>query len=125
MLQDGLQDFDIEKEEYGYLMEEAHYTSNKFKIKIPKLMPLIDQIYDIKESYNPNIFINSDECKLPNINRVTTQNYLTISRTGYSNLAGAGSWDNNNFIGVIPKGQRFLCTVIGQNIRQIFITDAI
>lgn len=125
MLQNGLSDFDIEKEEYGYLMEEAHYTNKKFKIKIPKIMPLINQNSDIRESYNVNIFANDSECKLPPINRVTTQNYLTINRAGYSNLAGAGNWNGEEFIGNIPVGQRFLCTVIGGNLRQIFITDAI
>ena len=119
MLQNGLIDFDIEKEEYGYLIEEAHYTNKQFKIKIPKLMPLINQ------SYNTNIFVNDSDCELPNINRVITQNYLTINRAGYSNLAGAGNWNGNQFIGNIHVGQRFLCTVIGGNIRQIFITDAI
>lgn len=125
MLQDALVDFDIEKEEYGYLMEASHYTNKSFKIRIPKLMPLINQNCDIRESYNTNIFENDSECKLPNINKVTTQNYLTINRAGYSNLAGAGSWNDDEFIGTISAGQRFLCTIIGQNIRQIFITDAI
>lgn len=125
MLQNALTEFDIEKEEYGYLIESSHYTNKSFKIKIPKLMPLVNQNYDIRESYNTNIFENDSGCKLPNINRVTTQNYLSINRAGYSNLAGAGSWNGNEFIGIIPAGQRFLCTIIGQNIRQIFITDAI
>ena len=125
MLKDALKDFDIEREEFAFLLEPTMYNANNFKVKIPKLMPKIPtRVAVANEVYNTKIFCNDKSCSPGVANRVKTQTYINLPRMGLGNLASAGSWDGQNFIGVIPEGTRFLCTVISKNIREIYISHA-
>lgn len=124
MLKDALKDFDIEREEIAFLLEPTMYNSPVFKVRIPKLMPLIPyRVADIHEVYNTNIFCNAKECRPGAPKRVILQTYLTIPRLGLSNLSTAGSWDRDNYVGIMPVYTKFICNVISKNIREIYINS--
>lgn len=124
MLKDALKDFDIEREEIAFLLEPTMYNARSFKVRIPKLMPLIPyRVADIHEVYNTNIFCNDKPCRPGVAKRVMLQTYINIPRLGLSNLSTAGSWEDGNFVGIMPVGTRFLCNVISKNIREIYINS--
>lgn len=118
MIQNGLLDFNLNEEENGVLVEGTPYSSEAFKMYIPRLMPNIAKSNSsTRVSFDRNIFINASDCK-PNINSyVNSQGYITIKK--YRTISLIYIATN----GIISAGTKFKLKVMGKNVDQIFISD--
>lgn len=125
MLSDAVIDYNIDRQEYGWLTSGGHYANGTFRVNIPKLMPLIQGNQSTSENYPTNIFVNSGSCPTGTPSRVRFQNYLTIPRASYANLSGPASWSGGSFTGYLSAGQRVSCEIHGKNIRDIKIIDCV
>lgn len=115
---DSLSKLEIDLKEYCFLMESTDKYSDKFKVYIPKLMPLFnvdEQLKVWKENFINDIFVNADECKITYINNISLQNFLTIYRK-------RNSWFKFH-PSMFEKGTRLLCEIPEKNIRHIRIVD--
>lgn len=118
MIQNGLLDFKLNEEENGTLIENTPYSSERFKMYIPRLMPSISRNSGkSRVSFDRNIFVNASECR-PSVNSsVFTQGYITIKK--YRTISLIYIATN----GVITSGTKFKLKVMGKNVDQIFIAD--
>lgn len=118
MIQNGLLDFNLNEEENGELVQATPYSSDSFKVYIPRLMPNITKSKNITTmSFDRNIFLNASECK-PSINSsVGTQGYLNIMKLRTISLIYIATK------GSIAEGTKFKLKVMGKNVDQIFISD--
>lgn len=114
----SIKEYHIENKEYCFLMEDSSKYLSTFKVTIPKLMPnvkITDKAKDVTVSYNPDIFVNANECK-PTVNSsVVIQNYINVTRK-------KNTWFNFHAT-TFPKSTRLLCELPDKNILRIFLTD--
>lgn len=108
----------IQQVEYGILVEPTHYSSKTFKIKLPKLMPIL--IAEQKIIYNRNVIINDTACKPTVGNSVKAQTYITVKRSTSCNLR-----DKANIAGIVPEGTTLTLTCMNGNIKDMIITDSV
>lgn len=115
---DSIKEYNIDSKEYCFLMEDSSKYLNTFKVMIPKLMPnvnLNDTVKEMTISYNPDIFVNANDCK-PTVNSsVVVQNYISVERK-------KNTWFNFHAT-MFPKSTRLLCELPDKNILRIFLTD--
>ena len=118
MIQNGLLDFNLNEEENGVLVEGAPYSSESFKMYIPRLMPNIAKSgASTRISFDRNIFINASGCKPSVGSSVNSQGYITIKK--YRSISLIYIATN----GIITAGTKFKLKVMGKNVDQIFISD--
>lgn len=118
MIQNGLLDFNLNEEENGVLVEATPYSSEEFKMYIPRLMPNISKNSGkTRISFDRNIFLNASECK-PSVNsNISTQGFITIKKFRTISLIYIATK------GIIAAGTKFKLKVMGKNVDQIFISD--
>lgn len=116
----ALNEYSINSHEYGFITEKTHYTSGNYPMYIPKLMPLIgiDKPKQINNIINNNIFINDKECKPVTSTSLTTQNYITPKKFQQADFRFKADID-----GYIHQGVKFICLIMDNNPKDIYITN--
>lgn len=118
MIQNGLLDFCLNEEENGVLVESTPYSSESFKMYIPRLMPSISKNSGkTRISFDRNIFLNSSDCRPSVSSAVMTQGFITIKKLRTISLIYIAS------NGIIASGTKFKLKVMGKNVDQMFISD--
>ena len=95
-------------------------NASRFKIRIPKWMVNIHKEKQ-KVSFNNNIFINDNSCKVAPSQYVSVQNYITVQRTPNCDLSHVAIRDETGNI-IIPDNTTIICACFYD--KYIYLTDA-
>lgn len=111
----SLDRYDLEQHEYGFLMEDTDHNSDTCRVMIPKLTPLMNtnEIQNYKKSFNPNIFVNSNDSKPSVKTSIVISNYTTIKKFNDSKTRTFNNKD------------RVICCIMNKDIRDIYLTNFI
>lgn len=122
MITDSFEPLEIQQLEYAFLLEKTSSTADKFKLNIPKIMPLIERSTPIKlkKVFNDNIFANAVACRPNGLNNVHLQNYLTVEPFRNTDFAY-----KENAEGFIDVDDTFIVSFMNKNVRDVKITDNI
>lgn len=116
---EGLSDLQLNDIEYCFLVGDHSVDSKEFRVRNPKLTPLIDtsKVDSKNIVFNSSIFINSSKAR-PSINKkIHTQNYITVKKSNNCTL------DHLAINGIIPHNTRVRCICNNNNINDMIIID--
>lgn len=116
----ALSEIKLSSLEYAFLVEDTIYTSDTFKMWLPKLMPLIPRGAPRKSNtaIDNNIFIN--DVKPQTSSSISTMNYLVIPRFKSADFTNKKNGSDN-----IPKDSKFIIAIMNGNIKDMYVTDNI
>lgn len=95
-------------------------TDEVFRIRIPKIMPLINAEKG-RTRLKRNIFVNASDCMVEPTNMINTQNYILAKRTANCDLSHVSQVDEAGNI-FIPENTPIMCACFYSNI--IYVIDA-
>lgn len=115
MLVKNIKPCEVHENEICTIMEKASPSSNKFKVHIINLMPLITPS---KKSSNAKIdkkiFINDDGCVPSFDSSVSLQGFISVPKYKTASFSGLDK---------IEEGMRFICNPLMKNVSHIYMTD--
>lgn len=121
--------YSLNTNEIALNLDEKEGPYNRsLKMNIPKFMPLIShgiKPLTNKSGLSDGLFINAPDCKITTSKTILTQNFLTIpcfQSTGDFSYKDYHT-PTGTFKGCLE--QKFLVEIVGQDLRQIRLTDKI
>lgn len=124
---DCLEELHINHFEYCFLTSDHWFETDSFQVKIPKIMPLIPDgdSKTVSTTFRNTIFVNANECKPQVPSKVTTQNYLTVSKFQNADMQYQVPDYEETGDGYIKRGTKLIAVVMDGNIKDIYMTNSI